>query len=222
MLEASAWSVWSLVIFFCRIPRLKTLILLNIGWPVSFNRSNIWVVVEFHFPLEVFHTTSFRLQDRRTSRVPARISSRILWLFLNAKWKIHRFLFLSNRCRWTLKVFQVQCSDLENHSRFSGESVMTRILEGIFHSTSISSPSIPSNSSETADIRKSSTCSVHLKVASLLSHIFPRHSTESEFSRTFVFLHWITWSWHNVPWGRCVFNRMHIQNLFRMFQYHFL
>ena len=50
-----------------RIPRLKALILSNTGWPVSFNRSTIYLI----------GCTSFRLQDPATSSVLARIFSRI-------------------------------------------------------------------------------------------------------------------------------------------------
>ena len=41
----------------------------------------------------LFHTTSFHLQNRGTSSVLARISSRWSWLFLTAKYGSHRFLF---------------------------------------------------------------------------------------------------------------------------------
>ena len=45
------WSVWCLCYFsFIKIPRLKALILLKTGWPVSFNLSTIWAVLESHFP----------------------------------------------------------------------------------------------------------------------------------------------------------------------------
>ena len=40
--------------FFFRIPRLQALILLNTGWPVTFNLSTIWAAVESHFPSGVY------------------------------------------------------------------------------------------------------------------------------------------------------------------------
>ena len=77
-------------------------------------------------------------QDRGTSNVPARISSRIPRLFLNSKYKFHRFLFFSNRCRWKLTwrwsglwISQVQWSVLANHSGFSEESAMTKIRDNV-------------------------------------------------------------------------------------------
>ena len=47
------------------------------------------------------------------------------------------------------------------------------------------------------DILNSSTWPSHLVIASLLSFIFSRHNTESESTRTFAFVHWITCSWDN-------------------------
>ena len=127
--EASALKcLVALLFFFFRITRLKALILLCTGWPVCLNRSTIWAaVVPF----------SFRY-IRKSSKLLLFVSifSRIPWLFLNSKYKFHRFLFLSNRCRRTLTwrwsglwISQVQCSVLANHLGFSEESAMSKILE---------------------------------------------------------------------------------------------
>ena len=67
--------------------------------PVSLK---LWSPIFLQVCKEEFHTISFRHQDRGTSSVPARISSQSPRLFLNSKYKFHRFLFLSNRCCYTL------------------------------------------------------------------------------------------------------------------------
>ena len=82
----------------------------------------------------ICYTISLRLQNRRTSIVPVKNSSRTSWPFLNSKYKSHRFLFLSNQYRWTLTwrwsclwIYQVQCSAFANHFGFE-ESAGTLIL----------------------------------------------------------------------------------------------
>ena len=77
------WSVWCLCYS-------------DAGWPVSLNRCTMWVAespIFLQLFQEEFHTTSFRLQDWRTSTVPEGISSRMPWLFLNSKYKIPSFPF---------------------------------------------------------------------------------------------------------------------------------
>ena len=89
-----------------------------------------------------------------------------------------------------------------------------------FHSNSIASPSIPSNSLQADTLNSSS----HLVFAFFWAHIFPRHSRESEYTRTFASVnlnHLIMRQCRSRPWGRCTFNPTHIQNLFGMFQRQF-
>ena len=77
--------------FSSRIPRLKALMLCNTGWPVSLNRSIIWVAAESRFLQvykEEFHTTSF---VSRAEECP-----------VSLRQSFHHLLFLSNQCRWTL------------------------------------------------------------------------------------------------------------------------
>ena len=84
------------------------------------------------------HTTSFHLQDRGRSSVPARISSRIPWHFLNRNTNS----FVSFSCPLDV-VEHWQEDDL--HPGSLEESVMTKTL-GKYSTNSIGSPSILSNS----------------------------------------------------------------------------
>ena len=89
-----------------RIPRLKALAPVKIGWFVSLDCCTRWQGYGIPLPqvcnFEIL-TTLPHLQDQWTSHVLARISSRTAWLFLNSKYKFHHFSSLSNRCCWTLK-----------------------------------------------------------------------------------------------------------------------
>ena len=77
----------SLPFFFFKIPRLKALMLLNTGWPVSLNRCTILLAAESHSPLGRVRGFYIPLLFRSTG-----ISSRNPWLFLHSKYKSHRFL----------------------------------------------------------------------------------------------------------------------------------
>ena len=71
-------------------------------------------------------------------------------------------------------------------------------LGKMFHSKSIATPSIPSNNSR----QEADKQFFHLTVPScncfILSPHLPRHSAESEQTRTFASVHLITWSWDSV------------------------
>ena len=153
---------------------------------------------------------SFPFRDTTESRIPflfvsrteeCPVSSReslrvILNLFGIGKHFLN-CLSLSIRCHWTLtwrwfdlEHLQVQHFDLAGLRGSFGASPNDATPVKIFHSNSIGSPSIPSNSRKELDCRNSFTWFSHLRFASEWSDIFPKHKTESGRTRTFAFVAW--------------------------------
>ena len=138
------------------IPRLKAPILLNTGWPASLNRSTIWVAVESHSPLEGFEDPPYHFfsspgprnvqcpcenlfaYSLTSSEFEIQIPSFpfiVQTMSLNTDMKMIRSVIFSGSVFRFRKSFWISwriCND-ENPWK-------------IFHSDSIASPPIPSNS----------------------------------------------------------------------------
>ena len=146
--ELCVWSihfeVYCVSVVF-RIPRLKALIVLNTGRPVSLNRSTTSVAVESNFlssPKRRVSHHFFSSQGPRNVQCPCEIFSQ------KSKHKFHPFLFLPKRCRWTLTwrlfglwIFQNRCSIWKSWRICNNQNPGK-----IFHSNSLAYPSTPSNS----------------------------------------------------------------------------
>ena len=122
--EASALKcAKSLLLFLFRIPRHKALILHSIGWPVSLNRSSIWVAVE-----SIFLQVQLRVPYFFSSPGPRNVQCLCENPCSEFEIQISEF-FLFIRCHWTLtwRWFYLQYPQVQHFVL----ARMTQVLENI-------------------------------------------------------------------------------------------
>ena len=225
----------ALLLFFCfKVPRLKALILLNTGWPVSLNRCIILLAVESHssvfwaqeeFP---FHFSSD--PGPKNVQLSLREFHRVILDFIGIRTAILIILFPLNVIEhWheddsVLELFVLDVISLRVFLDLLKNRQWWKSWE-VFHSNSVASPSIPTASWYDEYFLKSLTWPVHLAVAPEISFAFS--DTKNGISvgtyvclrpldRLIIGQHWFR------PWWWWIFQAFHIHNFFRMFLHQLL